>query len=354
MSGARSDAVWTASDTTPGEVEKAITRLVVERHAEDEGYVPARALNLVCVVDRDWSGEIANRLRQVGRYHASRTIVCAIEPGRTTIDGMATIAAEGEPGDGKHVLLRETIVVTVGETHLDKLHSIVDPLVVPDLATVVWSPHGHPEAVDELIDLGQSVLFDSVAEPDEDEALERAAQLSDHAYVVDLAWLRTTPWRERIAAYFDPPAVQPLLRRISGVTVRHGPGSDVAGLLLLGWLSSRLGWKPSSLVRHGGARSGKASAGRLDVKLELEPVEQDVPGLSGITVATTDGATFALDRAPGGLTATRRARDGKERTWTVVGASRGEGGILGEGIRQALLRDRTYLPALGCARVLAR
>jgi glucose-6-phosphate dehydrogenase assembly protein OpcA len=354
MSGARSDAVWTAKDTSPGEVEKAITRLVVERHAEDEGYVPARALNLVCVVDRDWSGEIANRLRHVGRYHASRTVVCAIEGrGRTTIDAMASVSAEGTPGDEEHVLLRETIVVTVGETHIDKLHSIVDPLVVPDLATVVWSPHGHPEAVDELIGLCQAVLFDSVAEPDEDEALQRAAHLSEHAYVVDLAWLRTTPWRERIAAYFDPPAVQPLLRRISGVTVRHGPGSDVAALLVLGWLSSRLGWKPSSLVRHGGARSGRARAGRQDVELELEAVEQDVPGLSGITVATTDGATFALDRAPGGLTATRRAPDGQQRTWTVVGASRGEGGILGEGIRQALLRDPTYRPALGSARVLA-
>ena len=29
-----------------------------------------------------------------------------------------------------------------------------------------------------------------------------------------------------------------------------------------------------------------------------------------------------------------------------MGASRGEGGILGEGVRQALLRDPTYRPAL--------
>jgi hypothetical protein len=29
-----------------------------------------------------------------------------------------------------------------------------------------------------------------------------------------------------------------------------------------------------------------------------------------------------------------------------MGASRGEAGILGEGIRQALLRDHTYAPAL--------
>ena len=30
----------------------------------------------------------------------------------------------------------------------------------------------------------------------------------------------------------------------------------------------------------------------------------------------------------------------------MLGASRGEGGILGEGVRQALLRDPTYGPAL--------
>jgi hypothetical protein len=59
---------------------------------------------------------------------------------------------------------------------------------------------------------------------------------------------------------------------------------------------------------------------------------------------------MSLDRAPGGLHATRRERDGTEHAWTVMGASRGEGGILGEGVRQALLRDPTYRPALAQAR----
>ena len=45
----------------------------------------------------------------------------------------------------------------------------------------------------------------------------------------------------------------------------------------------------------------------------------------------------------------RRERDGTEHAWTVMGASRGEGGILGEGVRQALLRDPTYRPALACS-----
>ncbi len=41
--------------------------------------------------------------------------------------------------------------------------------------------------------------------------------------------------------------------------------------------------------------------------------------------------------------------NGSESTWVVMGASRGEQGILGEGIRQALLRDPTYGPALNAA-----
>jgi glucose-6-phosphate dehydrogenase assembly protein OpcA len=184
-------------------------------------------------------------------------------------------------------------------------------------------------------------------------ALGRATELADRAYVVDLAWLRTTPWRERVAAYFDPPPARPQLQSLSAVTVRHGPGSEVAGLLFFGWLSTRLGWDPGDLVRHERGLSGKARSRRQDVSLKLEPVGQDMPGLRTVTVDTADGASLTLERGPGGLAATRRGRDGRERTWTVLGASRGEGGILGEGIRQALLRDPTYAPALRCARRLA-
>jgi glucose-6-phosphate dehydrogenase assembly protein OpcA len=177
MTGERSDRVWTARDTSPAEVEETRRRLVVELVAESEFFVPARALNLICVVDSDWSGEIANRLRGVGRYHASRTIVCAVEPRRTTIDALASVATSGDPRSGELVLLRETVVLTVGEKHLPVLHTIVDPLVISDLSTIVWSPHGYPEAVDSVLGLAQSVLYDSIDDPQPVSALGRAAAL---------------------------------------------------------------------------------------------------------------------------------------------------------------------------------
>ena len=61
------------------------------------------------------------------------------------------------------------------------------------------------------------------------------------------------------------------------------------------------------------------------------------------------GMSISLDRGPGGLVATRVDPKGRKSNWTVLGASRGEGGILGEGIRQALLRDPAYEAALACA-----
>jgi glucose-6-phosphate dehydrogenase assembly protein OpcA len=346
------DQVWTAQDTSPSAIEAALRELLKEFHAENEGYWPARVLNLICVVDRHWSGEIANRLRGVGRYHASRTIVCAVDGRRTTLDAKATIATDSEPKPGEFALLRETIVVECGPRHLEHLDTIVDPLVVTDLSTVIWSPHGHWDALNSLRRLAQVVLLDSVDDPDIDEALRRACSFSDELYVVDLAWLRSTPWRERVAAAFDPPARRQDLSTISSVHIRHHPDSVVAGLLLLGWLATRLGWEPARMMKRGEGLYGKVHSRRQDIEVTLEPTPIGVRGLSGLTIETARGESLALDRGEGGLRAVRKGPKRADHAWTILGASRGEAGILGEGIRQALLRDPTYRPALNAANAL--
>jgi glucose-6-phosphate dehydrogenase assembly protein OpcA len=345
------DTVWRARDTKPGDIDAALRASLSQIHRDNAGYVPARVLNLVCVVDKQYSGEIANRLRRVGRYHPSRTIVCSVDPKRTTLDAVATIAAPSEVREGEIGLLRETIVVECGTRHLKHLDRIVDPLVVTDLLTCVWAPHGHTEAVDSLLDLSQIVLLDSVDEPEPADALARARQLSEKVYVVDLAWLRSTPWRERIAATFDPDTVRPELRTIDGITIRHHPDSAAAALLMVGWLASRLDWRVGPLLeQRGGAMEGKVHARRQDIKVRLEPEPRmQVRGLAGLTLSTASGRTYSLDRGPGGLRAHFENKRGEQRDWTILGASRGEAGILGEGIRQALLRDGTYTPALAAA-----
>ena len=148
------EGVWSAQDCTPATVDAAIRELLVEAHQREHGYVPARVLNVVIIVDREFKGEIVNRLERVGRYHPSRTVLCAVEPRRETMDAHVQVAAHSADG-GIHLGV-EHVEVDIGPHHLRALDAIVDPLLVPDLTTVVWSPHGHEDAVDALRRLVQS------------------------------------------------------------------------------------------------------------------------------------------------------------------------------------------------------
>ena len=348
-----SEDVWRERDTSPSAIEAALRGLLGRRYKEDRTFVPARVMNLVVIVERSFRGEVENRLARVGRYHPSRLVIAAVEDDRTQLDAWATVAAEDAVHQPGHIAVgRERVEVAIGPQHLDSLDSIVDPLLVPDLATMIWAPHGHAAGVDALRRLANIVLIDSQDEPEVRAAFERAADLTRSAYVVDLAWLRSTPWRERVAATFDPPPMRRSLGAIDKVVVRHRSDSAAAAVLFCGWLSSRLGWRPEGLGRRGHQLTGHARARRGEVALELHPEDMGAPGLAGVTIEMASGEALSLDRGPGGLRAARRARDGDEQSWTVLGASRGEAGILGEGVRQALLRDPTYGPALEAGRVL--
>jgi glucose-6-phosphate dehydrogenase assembly protein OpcA len=344
-----SEDVWSEQDTTPDAIETALRELLYRRHAANPSLVPARVLNLVVVADKQWKGEISNRLERVGRYRASRTVLCAVEDGRQTLEARMVMSYEEAPG-GTLGVMHERVEIDVGPGHLARLDTIIDPVLVSELPTMIWAPHGFREAVSSLKPLIDVILLDS-ADHDADEiGLAEAAELHDGVYVVDLAWLRTTPWRERLAASFDPPDRQPALEKLDQVCIRHHPKSTPSAALLAGWLATRLGWTPESLsARNGDGLSGTlATADGRKVKVELAPFDQSSPGLAGVTVRWGN-CSLSLDRAQGGLCAREVISGAEELKWLVLGASRGEGGILGEGVRQALLRDPTYAVALSAA-----
>jgi len=137
------------------------------------------------------------------------------------------------------------------------------------------------------------------------------------------------------------------------VAVRHQADSTVAAMLLVGWLGSRLGWELSQLAQRGDVLTGTATNGGRAIAIRLEQApEQEIRGLESVAIATSTGRRIGLRRGPGGLRARSRDPQGHEHEWTILGASRGESGILGEGIRQSLLRDPTYGPALTAAEAM--
>src|SRR3954447_9928418 len=121
---AQIEGVWSEQDTSPGAVEGALRHLLVEAHTRENGYIPARVLNTIIVVDRQFKGEIANRLERVGRYHPSRTVMVAVEPRRTTLDAHVQIAVEH--ADGGIAVGTESVEIDIGAKQLSALDTIVD------------------------------------------------------------------------------------------------------------------------------------------------------------------------------------------------------------------------------------
>ncbi len=344
--------MWSAEGTTPDAIEAALRELVKQRHGENGGLAPARALNMVAFVESRYSGEIANRLAGVGRYHASRLVVLSYDRNRTRLDARVVVSTEGEPAEGELGLLRETVTVEIGARHMDDLVTIVDPLVVTDLATLLWSPHGHPEAVDALLELSQTVLVDSVDDPSWREAIGRACAAAR-------ARLRGGP---RVAAQ------HPLARaggggvRLAGDAFRasedrNGGGAppsrldgrgDAAGGLVE--LAPRLGGGPARAETAGcsPAQPGRPAptttrtranpapgaartagtmgpgTGGIAIRLEQAP-EQDVRGLESVAIAMSTGRRLGLKRGPGGLRARGRdARRARTRMDDPGSLARGE------------------------------
>jgi glucose-6-phosphate dehydrogenase assembly protein OpcA len=343
--------VWSARDTTPAEIESALLRLMHERANEGMVHAPARVLNLVVVIDRDWKGEISNRLDRINRDNPARTILVIVEEGKEDLDAMATLIHDQPDSLGGNTVFRERIEISCGMENLKHLDTIIYPVLATEVGTVVWSPHGHPEAVDALRGLATTVLVDSLVIPDWHDAITRITELSEYAEVSDLAWLRSNPWRERVAAAFDPGVWRSELDAINRVVVRMHPGSTLAALLWLGWLASRLEWQPHVMELDAeDHKTGHATgaAGQIELVIQNDDT-MPVPGLSGLTIETTNGLSLSLDRGVGGLRATRVLPDGGETDWTILGASRGEDGILAHGVTNALIPDELFRPALEAA-----
>ena len=90
------------------------------------------------------------------------------------------------------------------------------------------------------------------------------------------------------------------------------------------------------------------------MRLALVPeAGQQVPGLAGVTLESATSRMLTLDRAPGGLLARERLGTGETRSWTLLGAPRGEAGILGEALRAVLVPDGVYGRAVRAAGTLA-
>ena len=350
------DTVWSARDTTPaddrGGAARACSRSATRENA---GFVAgARAEPRLRRRPRVDAARSPTGCAASGRYHASRTIVCAVEPRphdarRASRRSRRTV----DPKPGEFALLRETIVVRVRRApprapRLDRRparrHRPADP--ASGRRTATTRPSTRCSA------LAQVVLLDSRRRA---RRARRAARASR-----SFARARRLRRRPRLAA-LDAVArarrrvVRPAaLRARAAARSRRSTSATTRDSALGGAAPGSAGWPrawaggPSALVaaRRRPARAS-ARARRQDVHAaaRADPtLRRARPRRPRRSRPPTGRHALARPRPRRAARALPQPRTATQREWTVLGASRGEAGILGEGIRQALLRDPTYRP----------
>jgi len=214
---------------------------------------------------------------------------------------------------GKHQqVCCEQIMVSVGSERREHLASLVRPLLVADLPSVLWwraAPAFGEPSFEALAEVVERVIIDSERAPRglsgiTELARQVAEQPSDRR-VTDLAWSRATPWRIAVAEIFDVEEHRERLQHIERVEIRcdhmSADADDISAesLLLAGWLASRLGWQPKSKPRSrdGALEIELAAAEGKTVTVVIRPAEE--AGEEGAqSISLSDGeATFTVSNA---------------------------------------------------------
>lgn len=302
-------ALWTsladAEDPTTTVTEKGIA------HAR------ASVLNLIAlVIDDDAADRVVQTLRSLGIRHPSRAIVLVPDPGSNgrQIDARISAHCTDTNGGAERVCCEEVILLVRGE-RAAHLSGIVAPLLIHDLPTHVWWPGDPPfrdPVFDQVVDLGDRVLFDSSDLGDLAVGLRRMAGLRRRSGIGDLTWERLSWWQELTAQFFDTPRFRRYLPNLSRMHLRYAlapSGSTVsspmaAALLYAGWIATRLGWR-----RHRTIEALADGGFRLVLEGKHEMVELDVRGtetdavpageLLSVRLASrgeTGAADFIIDR----------------------------------------------------------
>jgi glucose-6-phosphate dehydrogenase assembly protein OpcA len=376
-------AFWGVRADGVADLERELTRLrrVQGAHALEMGRPLARAsvLNLIVYAEREEHARRAARsVADLALRHPSRAIVVLADrpERREGVERRIELHCQLPIPDGARQVCYEQILVRATGDVDDRLASAVIPLLVPDLPVFLWwtgTPPLGSRSFADLLRLADRLVVDSADFARPEVTLPIIARISEAARgrfgLTDLNWTRLTPWREVATAFFDVPSWRPFLDGITGLRVGFAvdmDGRDIhpsQALLFVGWLASRLGWRPLEALapsEAGGLLFAIARPDGARIMVRVRPrferglFEGDI---SGLRIQATGGprqAEFVVKRQPDPAHQTATVLLDGERRWerTMPLPSPAIVELIGEEL-SILGSDRTYEEALGALVELA-
>lgn len=183
------------------------------------------------------------------------TLCPAIDP-EAEVSTQVSAYCPVQKGSDSELMCCEYITLRGSKADLQNMGELVGSLMINDLPKFVWwkaTPNPEEPLFQELSEHCTCMIFDSCYFSDPQGEFVRLQRLIDQeTYVADLNWHRLAAWQELTAAAFDPPDRRASLVDIDQITIDYEKGNPAQALLFLGWLASRLNWKPLSGHKEGG------------------------------------------------------------------------------------------------------
>jgi glucose-6-phosphate dehydrogenase assembly protein OpcA len=223
---------WEQAGVRIGDVLEAIDRL---RRVGARTATRTSVVTLVAVArDADELTRACDATESMGGRHPGRTIVVhAVEDDPPGLDARVRLI-EGTAAGTR--VWSEDITLTVRGPAARHLDSLIEPLTLPDLPLAVWYVATCPLGEDALAATAEVVIVDS-KELGQVGVFADLLQVSRNRTLIDLTWVRLTPWRLLLASLFEGRIYRPYVTKVGWADVR---GKTGVRHLLGGWVASRL------------------------------------------------------------------------------------------------------------------
>jgi glucose-6-phosphate dehydrogenase assembly protein OpcA len=295
---------WRGEGVHVEHVVEELHRLHRVHTRRGRGHALTRTLNLI-VAPRSPAAEesVDAALRRLETHSPSRTLILRRHDA-DRLDAEAGIECELWDAAGRVGFCHDQVTLTGDDSRLGHAASLLAPLLLPDLPTVLWLPQpAAPPSDPLLLERAQQILVDSTRDV---ASVRSLASLTGSVRVHDLTWGRLEFWRAATAAAFDSPE-RLELPRVDRFEVRYEGDAIAPALLLAGWISARAGWRPERIDLDGGrARGSIARPDGGSVALSLEP-DPDARGCGGVETLTLRAGSEVVELRRGA--ATNRLRD---------------------------------------------
>ena len=313
---------WSSSATTVAEADELLAKLWASSEARrflvsdsptdsttaEPLAVRTGVMNLAVVANgAERATHAASILASLPRNPSRTLFIVPRDP-----EGPATFAARLEVfcavtprGDGTSACT-ELLWIDVGGPAAHHLASIVPPLSLHDLPTLLWwdAPVNAAESdVRQLLRGVDRVIIDGATQPGDGLATIRtlsAAAENAGVAMTDFALLRQGRWRDSIATMFDEVSAAPFLNAINTISIDYSGGKRSSASINVvrpayhvAWLASRLKASiktPLHLADAPGWRAELHDQLRHAIAVELNPVE------SVLGAGTTIAVRIAADR----------------------------------------------------------